>query len=409
MENIQLEKWIREYETEAIDLLKLLISCDTTDYNEANGQIQVEEFFKKTGIPTTRIYPDREKLKKYDCFNEGHTYENRWCVEAVLEGMGGGRSILLNGHMDTVFPASPEEWLTDPHTPVIKEGKMYGLGSADMKSGLCAMMMAVRILKESGLHLRGDIVFQSVVDEEAGGGNGSLACIDAGRRADACLVAEPHMLCPASAHLGSAAFWVTAEGISAHANMKSKGISAFEKLLPVINGLAELEKKWAERSFDLLPNPVITVLKIEAGDGSITLPGECRMLVNYTYLPDGYDYQGEIMGEIDRCVRADPWLKEHPPVIEKHHDCAPYYTDPHSEWPQTVVKTICDCDGRKVETGGLPCGADARLYANVAHIPTVIIGPGSIEQAHRPNEFVEIEQYLRAIKIYLALMCEWCG
>lgn len=405
----QAEQLVRQYETEAVDLLKLLITCDTTDYKEANGQIQVEEFFEKLEIPTVRIYPDADKLGKYECFNYGHTYENRYCIEAVWRGSGGGRSLLLNGHMDTVFPASPDEWRTDPFTPVIKDGKIYGLGSVDMKSGLCALMMTVKILKESGIHLKGDIILQSVVDEEAGGGNGSLACIDAGTRADACLVAEPHMLAPASAHLGSAAYWLTAEGISAHANLKFKGVSAFEKLLPIINALALLEKKWGKRTCDLLPHPVITVLKIEAGDGSITLPGECRILVNYTYLPDGYDYHGEFMNVIDQCVKSDTWFQKHPLKIEKHHDCGPYYTDPKSEWPQAAAKAAGECAGREVEISGLPCGADARLYANIGNIPTVILGPGSIEQAHRPNEYVEIEQYLGAIKIYLLLLCEWCG
>ena len=405
----QAEQLVRQYETEAVDLLKLLITCDTTDYKEANGQIHVEKFFEKLEIPAVRIYPDADKLGKYECFNYGHTYENRYCIEAVWRGSGGGRSLLLNGHMDTVFPASPDEWRTDPFTPVIKDGKIYGLGSADMKSGLCALMMAVKILKESGIHLKGDIILQSVVDEEAGGGNGSLACIDAGTRADACLVAEPHMLAPASAHLGSAAYWLTAEGISAHANMKFKGVSAFEKLLPIINALALLEKKWEKRTCDLLPHPVITVLKIEAGDGSITLPGECRILVNYTYLPDVYDYHGEFMNVIDQCVKSDTWFQKHPLKIEKHHDCGPYYTDPKSEWPQAAAKAAGECAGREVEISGLPCGADARLYANIGNIPTVILGPGSIEQAHRPNEYVEIEQYLGAIKIYLLLLCEWCG
>ena len=139
----QAEQLVRQYETEAVDLLKLLITCDTTDYKEANGQIQVEEFFEKLEIPTARIYPDADKLGKYECFNYGHTYENRYCIEAVWRGSGGGRSLLLNGHMDTVFPASPDEWRTDPFTPVIKDGKIYGLGSVDMKSGLCLSLIHI--------------------------------------------------------------------------------------------------------------------------------------------------------------------------------------------------------------------------------------------------------------------------
>ena len=397
------------YEEDAVALLKKLVSCDTTDYHEKNGQVHVEGFFNSIGIQTERVYPDPGRLCKYDCFNTGHTYEDRYCLVGILKGSGGGRSLLLNAHMDTVFPASPEEWRTEPFTPVEKDDRIYGLGSADTKSGMAAMLTAMKLLKESGVRLKGDVIFEGVVDEEAGGGNGSLACIDAGYRADAVLVAEPTSLIPCSAHLGSYAFWLTVEGRSAHGNMKWKGISAFEKALPIIRALGELEKKWQRRTYDLLPSPVITVLQVSVGDGSITIPGECTLLVNYTYLPDGYDYWGEIQEVIAACTSSDEWFQEHPVKIVKHHDCGPYYTSPADEWPETIIKVMKESGYQDVEIHGMPCGADGRLYATVGKMPTVILGPGSIECAHKPNEYVEIDEYLEAVRIYKELICEWCG
>ena len=405
----EIRTYVDQHREEAIGLLKTLVSCDTTDYHEKNGQVEVEAFLQKLGVAVDKIFPDPEVLKKYAYFNEGHTYEDRYCIVGTMKGSGNGRSILLNAHMDTVFPASPEQWKTDPFTPMEMDGKLYGLGSADTKSGMAAMLMAMKVLKDLGIVLKGDVIFNGVVDEEAGGGNGSLACIDAGCHADAVLVAEPNDLTPMSAHMGSYAFWLTVEGKSAHGNMKWTGTSAFEKALPIMNALAELEKKWMQRKHELLPAPRISILKITAGDGSITIPGDCRMLVNYTYLPDGYGYHEEIMGVIRDCAAKDEWFALHPLKIELHHDCGSYCTDPRHDWPQRVALTASDYYQKNVKVSGLPCGADGRLYSNVGHMPTVIMGPGSIENAHKPNEFVPIAQFLDAIALYAQIIYEWCG
>ena len=309
--------------------------------------------------------------------------------------------------MDTVFPASPDEWSTDPFTPTEKGGRLYGLGAADTKGGMAAMLSALKLLYDQGLLPSGNIIFESVIDEEAGGGNGSLACIDAGYRADGVLVAEPNCLHPTSAHIGSCAFWLTIEGKSAHGNMKWQGTSALEKAMPLMLEFKTLEEKWKKRTFDLLPSPVITILRVEAGDGSITIPGSCRMLVNYTYLPDGYDYQGEIMELITQYQQKDSWFQSHPIVVELHHNCGPYYTSPKESWPTLIAQLASEVLQEDVKIGGLPCGADARLYANVGKMPTVVLGPGSIDVAHKPNEYLPLEQFYQAIELYAKIIMQW--
>lgn len=394
---------------EALELLRNLAGCDTTDGNEANGQQRLEAFLQQLPCKCTRVYPSEEKLGRYPEFNRGHSYDKRYCVVAEFAGQGGGRSLLMNAHMDTVLPAAAEKWLTDPFTPVEKDGRVYGLGVADDKGGMCAMLMALKLLDRLGIRLKGDVIFQSVVGEEADGGNGTLAVIDAGYRADAALVAEPNLLSPASAQTGSYAVWITVEGQSAHGNMKHLGVSAFEKALPLINRLTALEKQWRRRSFPLLNAPYLTILQIEAGDGSITLPASCRMLVNYTYHPDGYDSLGDLMQQIRDTEAEDPWFKAHPIRVELHHDCGPYYTDPNSDYPQTVADCVGEVLGVRPEITGLPTGADSRLYANVAHMPCVVLGPGSILVCHNPNEYLETEQLVKAIAAYAVILCRWCG
>ena len=392
----------------ALALLKQLVATETTDYHEGNGQPIVEAFLQGMGFETRYIIPDARQLAKYPAFNQGHDYgADRYCVVGCRSGERGGKSILLNAHMDTVFPASPEEWKTDPFTPTEQDGRLYGLGAADTKGGMAAMLSALKLLHDRDQMPGGDIIFESVVDEEAGGGNGSLACIDAGYKADGVLVAEPNCLRPTSAHIGSYALKLTVEGKSAHGNMKWQGVSALEKALPLMNRLKALEEKWSQRTFDLLPSPVLTILQAEAGDGSITIPGECRLLVNYTYLPDGYDYLGELMEVIGQCQQEDEWLREHPIQVEKHHDCGPYYTNPAEPWPTLIADIASEILGEPVQIGGLPCGADARLFASIGQMPTVVLGPGSIDVAHKPNEYLPLEQFYTAIELYANIIKRW--
>ncbi len=394
---------------EVAELLKRLAGCDTTDYHEANGQAKLLEYLDGMDCEIAKIYPDEEKLIGYPEYNTGHSYEGRYNVVARFKGSGDGRSLIAHAHMDTVFPASPDQWRTDPFVPVEKDGKIYALGAVDDKGGMSAMLVAMKLLKQLGVRLKGDVLFESVVDEEAGGGNGTLAVIDAGFTADAALVAEPTRLNPMSAQIGSYAVKVTVAGKSAHANTKSLGVSAFEKALPLINRLRELERQWQTRTFPLLGAPVVSVLRVETGDGSITLPSRCELLINFTYLPDGYDYAGELKRVIAECEKADPWFDEHPMKVALHHDCGPCYTDPNTPWPAVAAECAGRVLGEDVRVGGLPTGADARLFVNVAKIPCVIMGPGDMTMAHNPNEYVEIDQLVKAVAIYAATFCRWCG
>jgi acetylornithine deacetylase len=401
----------KQWTPEALELLRELISCNTTDYHEANGQRVVRRFLDDLGCTPRSIRPDPETLKaKYPEFNTGHTYdEERVCLVSVFKGTGSGKSLIINSHMDTVFPAAPEKWETDPFTPTEKDGRIYGLGACDTKAGMAAVLMALKCLSTLGIRLRGDVIFQSVVDEEAGGGNGTLACLDAGYRADAVLVTEPNGLIPASAHIGSYAAKITVYGKSAHGNLKHEGISAFEKAMPLILNLRELEKKWQTHTHEILPSPVLTILAINAGDGSITIPETCEILVNYTYLPNDYDYEGDLRSVLRVFESGDPWFADHPIKFEIQHNVKPYYTAPDGPWPLLVADCASLILGRRVKPAGLPCGADARFYSNLGQMDTIVLGPGSISHAHKPNEFVEIKDFIDAVKIYVEILCRWCG
>lgn len=385
-----------------------LIKTETTDMNEANGQKLVLERLQKLPCTIDMFEPDEAKLKKYKEYNPGHVFEGRENIVATFSGTGGGKSLLLNGHIDTVFPTAPETWITDPWTPLIKDNRLYGLGACDMKAGLAAQILALEVLNELGVEFKGDVIFQSVVDEEAGGGNGTLACIDRGYVADAALVAEPSELLPMSAHNGSVNFAIEFTGRSCHTNMKWEGVNAIDKALGVYNDLQALAEKWArEQKNPMLHPPVLSINVIDGGMGAAIVPNFCRMEGNFTYQYGFENSVKEFTDTIEKNAEKDPWLQENPPKLEWVHHVRPYYTEPDHDWPQMVADTAGEIMGEKYKPRAFPTGTDARLIANISNIPTVILGPGSIKQAHTVDEFVDIEEFHNAIAIFANIIANW--
>lgn len=399
-----------EAEKNSLAFLEALVKCETTDCNEDAGQEILLSRLHDLPCKIDRFSPDPKMLsEKYPEFNSGHTYENRTNVVAAFTGSGGGRSLILNGHMDTVSPGERSKWRSDPFAPRLENGRLYGLGSADMKSGLAAMVCALEILFKNGYRPKGDILFQSVVDEEAGGGNGTLACIDRGYRADAALIAEPTSLQVMSAQAGSVAMRFRFAGKGSHSNLKWEGVNAFEKSLPFLNGLRKLEKEWqAAYQGDLLPAPIISINSVRAGDGGVVTPAECIAEINFTYNPENAETcKREILDTLQRSIENDPWFLEHPVEHALIHDCPPFYQDPANAWPAAMQCYTQEALQTQRSIGGLPCGSDGRLFANVADIPVVIVGPGDIRNAHAPNEFVPIDEFYNAVKLFAWTIVNW--
>jgi len=404
----EIAKVVQNNKEEYINLLKDLIALDTTHDKERVGQDLIISRLKNLPCEIDTFEVNTDKLLQYNEYNEGYQYKDRPNVVATFKGRGRGKSLILNGHMDTVFPSTPENWKFNPWNPQIVDGKLYGLGSCDMKAGLLALLFSMEVLHELEVPLLGDVIFQSVVDEEASGGNGTLACVDRGYRADGVLVAEPTELKPMAAHIGSVAFKLTFSGKASHSNLKWEGINSIEKSLPLLNALRELESKWQkEQSHSLLPKPILSINRIDAGTGPIILPSTSVIEGNFTYLPGWGQVINEFQDVIEEVTNQDGWLRENKPQLEWIHHVRPYSSDPKGQWPQTVEKSIENYldSGTKIE--GFPTGADARILANVGEMSTIILGPGSIRQAHTVNEFVEIEEYLQSISLLSYIITNW--
>ncbi len=409
-------KAVEREKREAIKFLRKLISFDTQVIEQGKGgkESSAQRFlakeFKNLGADVDIFEPDNKKLRKYSDFNPGHNYTKRPNVVAVFKGEGGGRSIILNGHIDTVSPGNLALWKYNPYIGEIVGRKIFGLGAVDMKSGVSAMIMAIKILKKMKAKLKGDIIFQSVVDEE-GGGNGTLACVDRGYKADVAIIAEPTNLEICAAHRGAMHLRIKVKGLSTHACLKEKGVNAIEKMVKIMKSLEELEKEWCKKKrHPLLPSPTITLCQISGGVGASIIPEECEAKVNIKYLPaeKKEDVQKEVEEKIRTISNSDAWLKKHPPELTWLLNTSPYETKISHPLVKILKESAIRVTG-KARVTGLPSGADARILNNIGHIPTFIFGPGDLSQAHHVNESLSIREYINAIKIFSLVIFGWVG
>lgn len=343
--------------------------------------------------------------------NPGHNYDGRENVYGLFRGSG-GRSLMFNGHMDTMPAGNLSLWKHPPHDAVVEDGKLYGLGAADMKGGLMAAVMAVKLLKDAGIGLPGDVTITSVADEE-GGGNGSIAAAVQGLKADGVVVCEPTNGKLIAAHMGFVFFKVRVEGLATHSGNKWMGVSAIEKAMALIRAIDELEHRWLLRyKHPLLPAPNLNVGTIRGGAAGSTVPDECVFEVCVHYLPVQMSYDQvveEFTSAIGWATKGDAWLTGHPPKVSVYQAGGAFEMDPLHPFADAFRSAHEAATGRAVEIVGSPAGCDSRVWRNIAGCPTLQFGPGRLEECHAANEYVALDSYFEAILTYASLILTWCA
>lgn len=420
----RLLKYIDEHRDEAIAFLQKLISIESTFIdqgvlgNEGAAQIYLNEQLRQWGFETELFEPDNEKIAPLPDFNPGHNYKDRPNLVAISRGIGGGRSLMFNGHIDTVPLDDLNKWTHHPLSGALSENRIYGRGACDMKAGLAAMILATHYLNACGIARRGDVVIESVVDEE-GGGNGTLACVEKGYKADAAIVTEPTGLKIYSASRGVFLLKVKVTGLACHACFKWKGVNAIEKGMVIADALRELERKWlAGRKHPQLPSPTITLGEISGGISAATVPGTCILKFDIKYLPSELDENGgrtpvraqDVQREVEECIRTacmgDEWLKDHLPELDWYLSVMPH--EIAEDAPILgVVSGVCDEIMGGHQISGLPSGADARHLQNNGGIPTILFGPGNMRNAHSIDEHVDADEYINCIKVLAVTIAKW--
>jgi acetylornithine deacetylase len=345
-------------------------------------------------------------------------------VVGTLPGSGSGRSLILNGHVDVVPAGDPALWPHEPWAGEVADGKVWGRGSCDMKGGLAAGIGALRALRDCGLRLRGDVVFQAVVDEETGG-PGTHAAIARGPRADAAIVLEPTAGAIMPVEGGVVWLRVTVRGVaghsalryrSVHAGGRGTAVNAIEKAAKLLAAIQELERHWANRKVHpLLPKGITTINPGMIAGGSPALSNmvdECVLGLSLKFLPGerSEEVRAEFEDYVARVAAADPWLRDHPPEIDWGIGGVVF---PPSELP--LDHPLCEAVGsayREVvgepQWRGFEAVSDLAWLAE-AGIPGLLYGPGDAAQAHSTAEYVEIEELVAATKVIALALLAWCG
>jgi len=319
--------------------------------------------------------------------------DERPSVVGIARGSGGGRSLILNAHLDTVGTAGMDA----PFSPRVEGECLYGRGALDMKGSLAAIMLAGREAARQGLH--GDVIVAAVADEEAGS-IGTEALL--GRyRAHAAIVAEPTWMQLAIAHRGFVGAEITVTGRAAHGSRPERGVDAIVRMGRVLVGLEELDRRLRSAG----PHPLLGTGSahasvIEGGQELSSIPERCVLLAERRTLPGetAADVERELAAILDEAGRDDPDFRAdvRVPFARDAYELAP--DDP-------FVELVGRCAGDP-EIVGMPFWADSGLIA-AAGIPTVLFGPGG-EGLHETEEWVELVDLERCLEIYLAVADEIC-
>jgi acetylornithine deacetylase len=364
--------------SELVELTKQLVAIDSVNpelipggAGEADIGRFIAEWFERAGleVEVEEVAPGRPN------------------VVGIVRGTGGGRTLMLNAHTDTVGVAGMERG----HEPYVEDGRLYGRGAYDMKASLAAIMLAGAEAKRRGL--RGDVVVTAVVDEEVA--SIGTEAIARRYRADAAIVSEPTELQVAVAHKGFVAFEIETEGRAAHGSRPDLGVDAIARIGEVLVRLGELDRRLrASPSHPLLASGSLHASIIEGGQEFSSYPDRCLLQAERRTVPGETMelVEGEIaglLGDVEGSSRVILWRP-------------PFEVDPG----EGIVEIVGRHTGNG-EVGGVPFWADSALLAG-AGIPTVLFGPAG-DGAHAVVEWVDIAAAERCLEVYVNVAAEFCG
>jgi len=349
---------------------------------EAGMVAFTEEFFAECGIPT-----ETEEVLPGRCN-----------IVATLPGQDTTRTLLFESHMDT---ASTEGMTIDPFAPRIENGLLYGRGSCDTKAGGVAMMHAMRRFAEASEKPSCTVQFAGAMDEEHTF-TGALA-LARDTTADAVVVSEPTDLAVIRAHNGLARFRIHVTGVAAHSSKPELGVNAISKMARIVAAIEdEIETSYASRSHPLTGHPRLNIGVIQGGVQINFVPDHCVIEVDRRVIPgeDPLETVQPFRDLLARLASADPELDAQ---IED-----PFLLDTSMETAEgadiiRVARAACQATVGSSTVDGVPYGTDASKFSAIG-IPAIVLGPGSIDQAHAAVEWVDCQQVLDVTDIYHEIM-----
>jgi acetylornithine deacetylase len=333
----------------------------------------------------------------------GVNYRERPNLVAHYPGTGGGRSLIINGHVDTVRGANGA--VGGPFSAEVRNGYLFGRGSLDTKGSLAAALVAIQCLRELDLRLDGDLILQSVVDEEYGAG-GTLACCLRGYRADGAIVLEPTQLTICPRNVGGKQWCLSFSGPGAID--APRGSNPLYRLAAVLDALRLLEKKT-----DIIKGITTFHLQTDQQEdhSCIVDPDSWKFLIwiECAATASENDVDTLLHGALQECYRSSDLFRDQTPSLEVTFRFCPGHVlaDDHP-----LVRSVADSYEaalkRPAEVAEFPFYTDAFLLQTVGKTPSVIFGPGG-GGMHAPDEFVKVEDLLSVAKTLCTSIVHWCG
>jgi len=419
---------IARREDDLVELVRTLVGFDTTTHTagaaprqEAELQEHLAERLRACGADVQVWEPEPELVAGHPMVPDGFTFAGRPQLVGRFPGRGGCRTLLLNGHIDVVSVEPVERWAHPPFAGVVANGRVHGRGSCDMKGGVAAMVFAAETLARLGIRLAGDLVVNTVSEEESTGAGGLVSARTLG--AEAAIVPEPSGLDVWVTCRGSLLPTITVEGRAGHAGIpqpspeQGGAVNAIEKLSLVLEAVVRLREHWSRRPAHpyLSPGDCVPTM-VAGGEWIVSYPASCRLDCHIEYLPDQADEHGwgsrverEFTEWILEATARDPWLAEHPPRIEWLVGGVPP-SEVAVDHPIVTTALGAALDiGRQSTLGGLDNWHDGATLTVEAGIPAICLGPGDVRLAHTAEESVPIADLVACAQAIAVTAMRFCG
>lgn len=424
-----LRVWIAEYvesrKSELTSLLQSLVRIPSENTPPTGSEAECQRFSARYLLDsgwTPELY-DLDSvpgLREHPLFWPGRNYAGRPNLTATRKGTGGGRSLILSGHIDTV-PRGTLPWSVDPFCGNVQGNRLLGRGSNDMKGGIATNLFVARLLSELQIALNGNLTIESIVDEEFGGGNGTLAARLRGPAADGAVIGEPSFLRVCHAQRGGCVAHITLRapgGILSSDAMPSGVVDSLRVFLGGVREFAERRRGTPLRSsaYAALADPVpVSVMKISTGPWGtgepITIPEVCQIELYWQLMPGETRHQtvAEFRTWLDETVSAAPGLFPVAPEVT-----FPVRWIPGSSISEQspIVEEMVHC--ARLMTGATPLiqgiegPCDLFLFQDTFKIPAILWGARG-GNTHGADEYVELDTLVEAAKTLLFFVCRWCG
>lgn len=372
-------------------------------------------------IPSHVNHPGRERevglfLGRY-CEEQGFDVDIKPIVDGrvnvivTLKGVGGGKSLMLNGHLDTVPPGEME---FEPYCGDIKDGYILGRGAVDMKGPIASMLIMMKALKASGIKIKGDIIFTGVIGEEEQS-EGTEDLVKSGIKADGAIVGEPSSNEYSAGHRGLEWLEIHITGRAAHGGVPHLGINAIEKAAVLIKEIKDtIYPRLKERINPLMGPSVMNFGHIRGGLQPSTVAESCIIQIDRRYIP-GETVEsviGEYQEVIDKIKREDPEFNAYITRMPNNMltlDHLPLETkldQPIAKAVKNALSTVLEKEATLSTKRGW---TDGSLLSNFAGIPSIVYGPGDISYSHTKNEKIAIKELEDAVEVYFLSAVEFCG